>query len=70
MNLGVGGALRTKNRSGDDHCRKKKERRDSFQEHLLNRRLRPDSYFTASGRIFRVDRRFEVRRDSQQSIEI
>ncbi len=42
MNLGVGRALRTKNWSDGDQCRNEKERRNSFQEHLLNRRLRPD----------------------------
>jgi hypothetical protein len=53
MNLRVGRALRTKNWSSGDHRRDEKKRRDSFQEYLLNRRLRPCSYFTASATIFR-----------------
>jgi len=52
MDLRMGGALRTHNWGGGDQCREEKKRTDSFQEHLLNRRLRPDFYFTASGTIF------------------
>ena len=53
MNLGVGRALRTKNWSDGDQYRNEKKRRDSFQEeHLLNRRLRPDSILRPQEQFF------------------
>jgi hypothetical protein len=63
MDLCVGSALRTQSWGGGDQCRDEKKRRDSFQEHLLNRRLRPDSYFTASRMIFLACRWFEKAED-------
>lgn len=54
MNRGVLRILRTQNGNGSDQCRDEKERSGSFQEHLLNRRLRPGCYFTASERNFRA----------------
>jgi hypothetical protein len=54
----MGGALCIKNWGGGEQCRDEKERRDSFQEHLLNRRLRPGLYFTAWGAIVCTRRGF------------
>ncbi len=60
MDGSVGGTLRTENRDGGNHGCEEKNEGNSFQEHLLNRRLRPDFYFTTPGRIFWVGRPFQI----------